>query len=134
MTLKQIEKDDRIEDQKEIELKVDDFDEAVYFLELIGAQKKAYQETKRELWKKDNIDITIDTWPGLNPLVEIESDNEDDVKKISKELGFDYKKALFCDVSYIYESELGITREIINNNYPELTFENPPKKYGQTNK
>src|SRR5688500_10028548 len=40
---------EKIENQKEIQLKVDDFDNAVGFLATIGCSKKAYQESKREL-------------------------------------------------------------------------------------
>ena len=36
---------DKIEDQKEINLVIDDFEKGVEFLEVIGCHKKAYQET-----------------------------------------------------------------------------------------
>ena len=61
-----------IEDQKEICLTVNDFNEAVLFLESIGCVQKAYQESKRELWMLDDVEITIDEWPFLEPFVEVE--------------------------------------------------------------
>src|SRR3989344_6632424 len=46
---------DGIESQKEIMLTVNDFDQAVELLTLLGCKQKAYQETKRELWKLDGV-------------------------------------------------------------------------------
>lgn len=118
----------KIEDQKEIELAVDDFDEAVKFLESIGAKRKSYQETLRELWKVGEVEITIDTWPGLSPLVEIESDDEQKVKETAGLLNFNYNEAHFGSVDVVYEKELGIPPDVINNHMPIITFANPPKK------
>jgi adenylate cyclase class 2 len=119
----------KITDQKEIELVIDDFEEGCKFLEAIGARRKSYQETKREHWHYNGCEITIDTWPGLQPFVEIESDHEKIVKKVSEKLGFNWQDAYFGATDEIYERELGIPRDIINNQTPEITFKNPPKKY-----
>lgn len=61
-----------IDGQKEIELQVDSYDQAVAFLATIGAKEKAQQETKRELWHLDDCEIMIDWWPFLDPVIEIE--------------------------------------------------------------
>ncbi len=119
----------KITDQKEVELTITDFDEGCKFLEAIGAKRKSYQETKREHWHYDGAEITIDTWPALNPFVEIESDNEKIVKEVSEKLGFIWQDAYFGATDEIYEKELGIPREIINQKTSEITFENPPKRY-----
>jgi adenylate cyclase class 2 len=117
----------RIEDQKEIQLVIDDFQKGIDFLAEIGAERKSYQETKRELWKIGEVEITIDTWPGLKPLVEIEAGGEEEVKIVSEKLGFDYSQAYFGAVDGIYEKELGIRVDVLNHAVPEITFENPPK-------
>src|SRR5258708_1330221 len=62
---------DKIENQKEIQLKIDNFNEGVALLEATGATKKAYQESRRELWELNGIEITIDEWPFLESFVEI---------------------------------------------------------------
>lgn len=116
---------DKIEDQKEICLKIDDFNNAVDLLSLIGCRSKAYQETKRELWILDDVEITIDEWPYLEPLVEVEGKSEKDVKDVSEKIGFDYSKALFCSVDVIYEMKYNIAREIINSHTPRITFNEP---------
>lgn len=82
-----------------------------------------------EGWLYDGVEITIDTWPGLEPFVEIEGPSEEAVRKVSSELGLDYAQALFGAVDVVYEKKLGIPPEVINMNTPEITFENPPKKY-----
>ncbi|MBI4811848.1 CYTH domain-containing protein [Candidatus Falkowbacteria bacterium] len=114
---------DKIENQREVCLKVDSFDEAVKMLEMIGARRKSYQETKRELWLMDNVYITIDEWPFLEPFVEVEGASEEIVRKVSEKIGFNYNDALFCAVGKVYELKYGIPEKEINNNYPLITFE-----------
>jgi adenylate cyclase class IV len=98
-------------------------------MDAVGAVKKSYQETLREIWHLGDVEICIDTWPGLNPFVEIESDNEEKVKNVSEKLGFNWSDALFCATDEIYERELGIPKGVIDNQTPEITFKNPPKPY-----
>src|SRR3990167_1059101 len=113
---------DKIENQKEIELVVDNFDEAVSFLMAIGAIRKAYQETKRELWKLDGVEITIDEWPFLEPFVEIEGGSEKQVKNAANKLEFNYSNAVFGAVDVLYSKKYGVSEDIINNQTPLITF------------
>lgn len=119
---------DEMNNQQEIFLEINDFDQGVQLLEVCGARKKSYQETKREDWEYKGLEISIDTWPGLDPFVELEGDDEQTVKQVAEELGFDYTEAIFGPVGLIYEKKLGITAQVINNETPEITFENPPKQ------
>lgn len=118
---------DKIENQKEIQLKIDNFDEGIAFLETVGAERKAYQETKRELWELNGVEITIDEWPFLEPFIEIEGKSEDEVKEIAKKLGLDYSKAKFCSVDTLYSDKYGFPEDRFNNQTPQVTFdmENP---------
>ena len=127
LSIKQI-TGNKIEDQKEVELIIDNFDEGVKFLHAIGAEKKSYQETKRESWEYLNVKIEIDTWPGLEPYIEIEGESEGDVKKVVNDLELDFSEAIFSSADYIYNKKLGIPIDIINNQTSEITFKNPPKK------
>jgi len=121
----------KIEDQKEICLQIDNFDEGYDFLKQLGLKQKAYQETKRELWTFGGTEITIDTWPGLEPFMEVEGKNEKSVKKVVNELGYNYSDAIFGAVDLIYQIKLGIPPKVINNKTPIISFDNPPKKYGK---
>ncbi len=118
-----------IEDQKEVMVKVDDFNNAVDFLSAIGAEKKAYQETLREAWTLNGAEVTIDTWPGLRPFVEVEAHDEATVRAASELMGFHYADAKFCEVSTVYLEELGIPQDVMKNQMPIITFEHPPTRY-----
>jgi len=120
LTLKVVD-GDQIYNQKEIMLVVDDFDTAVKFLKDIGCTEKSYQETRRELWKLGGVEIMLDEWPFLEPLVEIEGESEEAVKKVSEKLGFDYKNALFCTVDKIYAKKYNISNKTVNR-ISRLTF------------
>jgi adenylate cyclase class 2 len=122
MTLKVV-VEGKIENQKEITLEVNSFQEAEYFLASIGCRKKGYQETKREVWNLDGVEVDIDEWPFLEPYVEIEGKGEDEVKNVSQKLGFDYSQALFCSVDTLYNLKYGVTKEIIDNQIPLIKFE-----------
>lgn len=118
---------DKIENQKEVCLKVDDFDRAVKFLISIGCQQKAYQESRRELWKIDGAEVTIDEWPFLEPYIEVEANSEEVVKSVSQKLGFDYSEAIFDSVDYLYSKKYGVSKKVINDQTPRIVFgeENP---------
>jgi adenylate cyclase, class 2 len=114
---------DKIEDQKEVCLNIDNFDAAVEYLQLLGCERKAYQETLRELWIIDGVEITIDEWPFLEPFIEIESDSEMRVRTIVELLGYDYTKAFFGTVATLYSQKYGISEFRINCETPLITFE-----------
>lgn len=126
MTVKEI-RGSGINDTYEVELIVNDFDTACALFEACGIPAKAFQENMREVWVRDGVEVTIDTWPGLNPFVEIEGVNEKIVRDVSKELGFDFEKAVFGSIDLVYEKELGIPADMIIR-LPEITFANPPKR------
>lgn len=121
----------KMENQKEICLKIDDFDKGVEFLSQIGCQRKAYQENKRELWMLDGVEITIDEWPFLEPYIEIEGRSEEVVRGVVQKLGLDYSKAMFCSADTIYSKKYNLPEDVFNNKISEVIFgkENPFLKY-----
>ncbi len=125
MTIKEI-KGSGINDTYEVELIVNSFDIATEFFGTCNIIEKAFQENMREVWTRDDVEVTIDTWPGLNPFVEIEGNSEDLVKKICIELGFNFKKAVFGSIDLVYEKEIGIPAKVIIA-LPEITFSKPPQ-------
>lgn len=118
---------DKIENQKEICLVVSNFKDAELFLKTIGCEWKAYQESKREIWELDSVEIMIDEWPFLEPFVEIEGKSENDVRKTAEAIGFGYSKAIFTAADKLIQNKYGLTTDYINNNIPRITFdgENP---------
>ncbi len=116
---------DKIEDQKEICLVVDNFAKTLEFLEKIGCKIKAYQESTRELWLLAGVEICLDEWPYLPSFVEIEGKSEQAVKAVATKIGFDYSKALFGNVGTLYEKTYGIKPHLIHEQIPRLTFSDP---------
>jgi len=112
----------KIEDQKESLFGIDNWDEARQFLLEIGCVEKSYQENKRELWKLDGVEITLDEWPFLEPFVEVEGKNEKSVRKVSEKIGFDYSQAKFCAIGLLYREKYSLPHGI-SNYTPKIVFE-----------
>jgi len=125
MSLKVFKGAKKISGQKEICLEINDLLLAKQFLEYLGCKLKAYQENKRELWKLGKVEITIDHWPFLKPLVEIEGPSEPAVKLVAKKLGFDYSQALFCGITKVYSQAYKLPWNVINNHTPKIVFNMP---------
>ena len=122
MSVKSIE-GEGIESQKESCVTVDSFKQAESLLTQLGCDRKAYQETKRELWMLDGVEVTIDTWPFLEPFVEVEGSSEAVVKAVAEKLGFDWAAAKFCAVDTLYSEKYDISTDQINNHTPEILFD-----------
>lgn len=121
---------DKIENQKETCITVSSFDETVSLLKAIGCEWKAFQESRRELWRLESVEIMIDEWPFLEPFVEVEGRSEEEVRRVSERIGFDYSKAVFGTVDVLYKEKYNITKEFVNKtNRIVFDGENPfPKK------
>jgi predicted adenylyl cyclase CyaB len=89
----------------EIELVIDDFEAAVKLFEAIGLKYKSYQETKREVWSLKGAIVTLDLWPWLDPLVEIEADSGETVKAAATALQFAWGDAVFGGIMVAYRHQ-----------------------------
>lgn len=129
MTYKNFEDEDSIMGVKEVNLVVESFDDAVNFLEGCGLQIKADQETYRELWLLDGVEITIDTWPWLDPYIEIEGHSEESVWQVAEKLGLDKNQAVFGAVDKIYHMRYGVDMEVVNQETPIINFTIAPPEW-----
>ena len=120
LTLKRWEKEG-VDGMKEIETKVESFEEAERLLRAIGMIIKSNQEKKRELWELDDVKPMIDTWPWIPTFIEIEGDTEEKVKKIAAKLDFDWKDAHFGGAARIYKRYFDIEYSQIDR-CPEVLF------------
>ncbi len=66
---------------------------------------KSLQESKRETWELFGAEVVLDIWPWLNPYIEIEGKSENQLKEITKLLGFNWEDAVFGDVMSAYRSQ-----------------------------
>ena len=119
----------KIENQKEIEFNISNFEIAEKFLEKIGCKKAAYQESYRELWSLDNVEITIDEWPYLEPYMEVEGESKEKVKEVVEKLGFIFEDAQFASTDFFYAKKYKVDIDYVNN-IPRICFEedNPFQK------
>jgi len=116
----------KLDDQKEIDVEVSDFDKTVKILEGLGVVFNNYQETLREEWKFKGAEITIDTWPGLETYSEIETDSEEKVKEIADQLGFNWDKKIITASPEIYAKVYGLDIEDVLLKLKNISFENNP--------
>lgn len=98
---------------KEVSLTVEDFDTISHLLSAIGLENKSFQETKRERWEYNDIEVTIDTWPWIPTFVELEGSSEEKLKTVASELGFDWGNALHGSVEIAYQAYYDVTEEEI---------------------
>ena len=106
---------------KEITLDISNFETMCDFLLACGFDSKSYQETKREKWMIKESEITIDTWPWIPTFVEIESETEEEIHKVSDLLGFDWNKALHGSVETAYQDVFDVTEEDVDS-WEEIKF------------
>lgn len=115
-----------IEGMKEICLTVDNYNNAVEFLTSLAGKPKALQETYRESWVKDGVEIDIDTWPWIPPFIEIEGKSAKAVEEIANELGLKMVDAKYGSVGIAYQQIFDVTDEDINY-MPEIKFTDIPE-------
>ena len=106
---------------KEIVVEVSDFENASAILAAAQLRSASYQETRREAWRLDDVDVTIDTWPWIPTFVEIESDSEEKLQLVAKKLVLDWAQALYGSVEPAYQKYYDVTDAEINN-WSEIVF------------
>lgn len=126
MTYKNFEDEDSIMGVKEVNLIVNNYDDAVKFIAGCGLEQKAVQETYRETWILDGVEITIDTWPWIPTYTEIEGPSEEAVWSVAERLGFKKEDAMFGAVDKIYNHYYGVDMDIVDFETPVINFEIDP--------
>ena len=111
-------KDYNIDQVKEIEINVSDFDTANQLIEELGYISKKLVEKKRTSYKLNDLCIEIDEWPLIPPYIEIEGKDEEEIYKTAFKLGFDKKDIRIMNTEDVYlENNLNLT------DYEVLTFD-----------
>lgn len=131
MTYKYVSDDHSILGTKEVNVVVDKYDDAVLFLESCGLKIKAKQETRREIWTIDDVEICIDTWPWIPTFIEIEGPSEEAVWKVAKMLGYSKEQAKYGSVDTTYQHYYGIDTDVVNLHTPEILFGMTPPDWAQ---
>lgn len=120
LTYKQL-NDRTLHGTQEALVEVNDFEKTCQILEAIGLEAKSYQETKRETWYYNNCEITLDTWPWVPAVVEIEGTSEDNIKQVANDLAFVWQEALHGSIENVYQKYYDVTQEEVDH-WSEITF------------
>lgn len=119
MTFKIVADQNSIEGMREVGFVIDDIEAAKSFLEQLGIKQKGYEENLREEWKLGDVIFEIDTWPLIEPYIEIEAPTKEQVIDYFEKLELDFSQAHFGAVDSLYRDLYGI--EILGRK--QLTFE-----------
>lgn len=101
----------------EIEVEVADFDKTAQILSKMPFKSIFYQENKTHIFKLNGIEFSIDTWPMLEPYLEIEAESLEKVQEGLRLLGLEGQDIGDKDVKVIYQE-----KGIVLHAYPELKF------------
>lgn len=106
-----------IGETEEIETEVKDFDMLARILSRIPFKGKYYQENKRKVYRFGKLTFTIDSWPMIPTYLEIEGENEEEVRRGLELLGLVGKDIGNMSVKNVY-SLYGIDL----HSYKEIKF------------
>ncbi len=113
---------------EEINVEVSDYEKTIAILKAGGLKPKSEEDSYREKWQLDDVEIDIDTWPWIPSYVEIEGPSEEKVRKVSEQLGFNMNEAIIGSVDEVYKLYYDVTNDDINFNLPEIKFTDAPTK------
>lgn len=102
----------------EREIIVSDFEATREILLKIGLIEKMYQENKRSKYILDGVECDIDTWPLLDPYLEIEGPDWDGVYQVVDKLGLKKDEAKKFSTTQIYR-----LKGLDDRNFTKLTFD-----------
>jgi adenylate cyclase class 2 len=108
----------------EIEYEVSSYDDAIALFKEIGLKVFSEQETKRETWQLDSVEVVLDEWPWMPPYIEVEGPSEGAIKLAAAKLGFAWEDALSgsSDRAYrIYYPKMTVEESV--SDIEHLTFE-----------
>lgn len=124
LMLKQVQ-DDVLGETYEQAVKVDNYGSAKKFLVSIGLEVKGEQESKRELWELNGVEIMLDEWPWVPPFIEIEGRSESEVKELALQLNLKWEDARFGGVTPVYAEHYGIDPSAFEALELSMKFDEP---------
>ena len=94
---------------------------------LTDVTRQSMQESKRETWRRGEVEVVLDEWPWLEPYIEIEAPNEKILREFAAEMGYDYdKEAVFGDVMAAYRVQYPhLTEKDTVGSLPAVRFDDP---------
>lgn len=117
---------DTLTGTEEINVEVSNYDDTIAILKSSGLHAKSDEDSCRESWELDGVEIDIDTWPWIPSYVEIEGQTPAAVEAVAGKLGFDMKNAIIGSVDEVYKLYYDVTNDDINFNIPKFKFTDAP--------
>jgi len=108
---------------EEIEIEVSDFEKTAELLNHIGFNEKFYQENRRIRYQLKDIEFDIDTWPQIEPYLEIEVTSWEKIDEAIKLLGLNPKDKKIFSTTQVYK-----LKGIEDIDYKEITFKGMVKR------
>ncbi len=72
-------------------------------MNMLGYEHSMYQENKRTIYKLEDVEFDIDTWPMIPTYLEIEAKSKEQVEEIIEKLEIDKNKLSLDKLSEIYK-------------------------------
>lgn len=111
---------------KELEVIVSSYDDTIAIFKKIGLIIHTDQETNRETWELNGVEIVLDEWPWLKSFIEIEGASKREVKAIAKKLELVWDNAVFGSVTVAYRHQYpDIQKDEHISQIPEIKFNLP---------
>jgi adenylate cyclase class 2 len=95
---------DGMDTTHEIEFTVSSYEQAVALFQAIGLTVFSVQETKRETWRLEDVEIMLDEWPWIPPYIEIEGPSTEKIQVVAASLGLDWGDALTGSSDRVYRT------------------------------
>lgn len=100
----------------EIEEKVESFETTLQLLSSLGFEPRSIQESRSDIYTFDGAEISIDTWPGLKELLEIEAkdttasvdERTATIHRVAEKLGVPVEALTTESIERHYLDKLGI--------------------------
>lgn len=105
--------------RQEIEMIVEDFDQARQFLEALGYQISMYYEKYRTTYELEHVLIMLDEMPFGN-FVEVEGETVEQIQAVSTRLGLKWTAAIGSGYTALFEN----LRQKLNLPFFDISFEN----------
>ncbi|MEK7608382.1 MAG: class IV adenylate cyclase [Patescibacteria group bacterium] len=87
---------------EEVEVRVDSFENSAELLLKIGFIEKHYAEKKRICWEKEAVEFDIDTYPELEPYLEIEASSWEKIDEAISWLGLNGDDRKIFSANQVY--------------------------------
>lgn len=103
-----------VDNVRELQIEVSSYQDTITLFSLMGYEVFRRIENYRQTFIYKNCEVTLDEWPGLPLISEIEGPNAAAVFQVAQDLGFTQSDAKYISFFKVYELVYGLSFEQIN--------------------